>query len=142
MSDEFKCKDKFIMDNQRFLWMIRTQEKGILLTEYDMMPQDVTGEVNVGEEVIMLGGWKFNVSRMIYRYATINEILEGWNHLLHEKIPVDILFLSLFIRTILDRDNPESIGKEPELIVVLKLCYWYHKCLQMNSNNNFEYKIN
>jgi hypothetical protein len=61
-----------------------------------MMPQDVTREVNVGEEVIILGGWKFNVSRVIYTYATINEIVEGWKDLLHEKIPVDILFISLF----------------------------------------------
>jgi|GEM_PF-1485081 hypothetical protein len=139
MSDDFRCKDKFVMDNQKFLEMT---ENGILLTEYDMTPQDVTREVNVGKEVIMLGGWKFNVSRVIYTYATINEIEEGWKDLLHEKIPVDILFLSLFIRTILDRDKPESIGKEPELVVLLKLCYWYHKCLKMDSNNNFQYKIN
>lgn len=61
----------------------------------------------------MLGGWKFNVSRVIYAYATINELVEGWKDLPHEKIPVDILFLSLFIGTILDRDKPESIGREP-----------------------------
>jgi hypothetical protein len=142
MSDEFKCKDKFIMDNQKFLGMIYRPDNGILLTEYDMTPQDVTREVNFGEEVIMLGGWKFNVSRVIYTYATINEILEGWKDLLHEKIPVDILFLSLFIITILDRDKSESIGKEPELVVLLKLCYWYHKCVIMDSNNNFQYKKN
>ncbi|MGB8936075.1 MAG: hypothetical protein WCC17_13315 [Candidatus Nitrosopolaris sp.] len=142
MSEEFKCKDKFIMDNQKFLWMIGRQEKGIELTEYDMTPQDVTMEVNVGEEVIILGGWKFNVSRVIYTYATINDIVEGWKELLHENIPVDILFLSLFVRTILETDNPKSMGREPELVVLLKLCYWYYRCLKMDSDNNFQYKVN
>jgi hypothetical protein len=142
MSEDFKCKDKFIMDNQKFLWIISRQEKGIELTEYDITPQDVTMEVNVGEEVIMLGGWKFNVSRVIYTYATINDIVEGWKELLHENIPVDILFLSLFVRTVLETDNAESMGREPELLVLLKLCYWYHRCLKMDSANNFQYKVN
>ncbi|MGB8936410.1 MAG: hypothetical protein WCC17_15045, partial [Candidatus Nitrosopolaris sp.] len=103
MNDEFKCKDKFIIDNQNFLSMTCSPED-IALSEYDLTPQDCTMEIGSGEEVIMLGGWKFNVSRVIYANATVNDILDGWNNLLHENIPVDILFLCLFIRTIFDRD--------------------------------------
>jgi hypothetical protein len=113
----------------------------IALSEYDLMPQDCTMEVGSGEEAIMLGGWKFNVSRVIYASATVNEILEGWNNLLRENIPVDILFLCLYIRTILDRDKPESIRQQPEPVVLLKLCYWYHRCLKMHINIAFHNKI-
>ncbi|MFY9795686.1 MAG: hypothetical protein WAJ93_08355 [Candidatus Nitrosopolaris sp.] len=140
MNDEFKCKDKFIIDNQNFLSMTCSPED-IALSEYDLTPQDCTMEIGSGEEVIMLGGWKFNVSRVIYANATVNDILDGWNNLLHENIPVDILFLCLFIRTIFDRDKPESLGQQPELVALLKLCYWYHRCIKMRSNIAFNNKI-
>jgi hypothetical protein len=113
----------------------------IALSEYGLRPQDCTMEIGSGEEVIMLGGWKFNVSRMIYANATVNEILEGWNNLLRENIPVDILFLCLLIRTVFDRDKPESKGQQPELVALLKLCYWYDRCLKMHSNIAFHNKI-
>ena len=132
LNDEFKCKDKFIIDNQNFLSMTCSPED-IALSEYDLTPQDCTMEIGSGEEVIMLGGWKFNVSRVIYANATVNDILDGWNNLLHENIPVDILFLCLFIRTIFDRDKPESLGQQPELVALLKLCYWYHRCIKMRA---------
>ena len=140
LNDGFKCKDKFIIDNQNFLSMTCSDED-IALSEYDLTPQDCTMEVGSGEEVMMLGGWKFNVSRVIYANATVNEILEGWSNLLHENIPVDILFLCLFIRTIFDRDKPESIGQQSELVALLKLCYWYHRCIKMRSNIAFNNKI-
>jgi hypothetical protein len=71
------------------------------------------------------------------------------------KIPMDLLFLSLFLKE-LSYDNTITINhnnnnkcntldqkksskEESELIALLRLCYWYHRCLQINDRMQDNY---
>ena len=126
---------KSIINNQKFLSIINQPENGnICLDEYDKVPHRTDNN-----DIVALGGWEFNITKIIYPTATIQEIFDGWNELIEEKIPMDLLFLSLFIRAVFDNDKSEIINEqEPELVALLRLCYWYHKCLQFTGKNNKE----
>jgi hypothetical protein len=128
--------EKFIMNNQRFLSIInQLRNNNSALEEYDETPHDTANNI------VALGGWQFKISKTIYPLATINEILDGWNELIDDGIPVDLLFLTLFVRTILDDTcNTEALEEEPELVELVRLCYWYKKCSIINSQSMFFHK--
>jgi hypothetical protein len=79
---------------------------------------------------------------MIYPSATVKEVLEGWAEFIKDGILADLLFLTLFIRIMLDPAcNTEAIKEEPELIELLRLSYWYQRCRRMNSQGTFVQKV-
>lgn len=80
--------------------------------------------------------------KMVYPKATIKEVLDGWTKLIEDGIPIDLLFLTLFIRTIFDPTcNTEAIREEPELVQILRLSYWYQRSRVMNSQDTFVHKV-
>jgi hypothetical protein len=52
--------------------------------------------------ILAFGAWEFDITRIIHPTATIYEILAGWNTLVAERIPMDLLFLSLFLTDVSD----------------------------------------
>lgn len=83
---------------------------------------------NLGNNWISLGGWEFNISRSIHPSATFQQIERGWNGLIQEGVHVDVLFLCLFIKVLLDNASTKIVDEEPELIEIIRLCYWYDRC--------------
>jgi hypothetical protein len=94
---------KFIVSNDRFLSIVNHGGNDIALEGYDQIPHD-TGS----NHIIALGGFEFNIKKAIYPTATIKEIFDGWNELIAQEIPMDLLFLSLFISEVLDASSSES----------------------------------
>ncbi len=81
------------IDNEEFLSILDQLGDNISLTNYDFpTPFD--------NNFITFGAWKFNLSRVIHPLATLPEIVEGWNELIGKGIPVDVLFVCLFLRTL------------------------------------------
>jgi hypothetical protein len=112
MVDHASKRKLFQVNNQRFLSIInQLRNNNSALEGYDETPHDTANNI------VALGGWQFKISKTIYPLATINEILDGWNELIDDGIPVDLLFLTLFVRTILDDTcNTEALEEEPELV--------------------------
>ena len=85
--------------------------------------------LGIGNNWISLGGWRFDVSRSIHPSATFQQIERGWNDLVQEGIHIDILVLCLFIKAIWDNTSSRIVDEETELIEIIRLCYWYYRCL-------------
>jgi hypothetical protein len=131
-----RYQEKFLMNNQGFLRILDLVDKNVETVDYGGTPRDI------GNGIVCLGGWEFKVSKMVYPKATIKEVMDGWTKLIEDDIPVDLLFLTLFIRTILDPTcNTEAISEEPELVQILRLAYWYQRSRVMNSQNTFGHKV-
>lgn len=131
-----KHESSKLMNNHRFLSITCQAGNSIALDDSDEIPQETHNDI------VAIGGWEFKISKMIYPTATIKEILDGWMKLTEEGIPTDMLFLTLFFRTIFDNNcNTKEIKEEPELIELLRLCFWYSRCHCINSQNTFVYKV-
>ncbi|HEY7081676.1 MAG TPA: hypothetical protein VH500_18440 [Nitrososphaeraceae archaeon] len=91
---------------------------------------------------IAFGLWKFAISKVIFPTSTMKEILNGWNILIQNEIDVDILFLVLFFRTMLDASDSRTIEEEPELCALLRLCYWLSRCQRIEEEAVFDNKFN
>lgn len=131
-----KKHENFIMNNQRFLSITYHAGNNIALDNYDEIPQDTH------DNIVAFGGWEFKISKLVYPNATAKKILDGWAKLTQDGIPTDMLFLTLFIRTMFDNTcNTEAIKEEPELIELLRLCYWYQICYGIDSQNTLVHKV-
>ena len=130
--------------NECFLSFINQSNDSITLEGINHVPQAVNNKTNI----LTFGVWEFDITRIIHPTATINDIFAGWNTLVAERIPMDLLFLSLFVKDVTDilTDTKKSkiikekiFRKEPEIVVLLRLCYWYHKALQINETMQYEH---
>jgi hypothetical protein len=81
---------------ERFLSFINQSHDSVTLEGINHVPQGVNNKTNI----LALGAWEFDITRIIHPTATIYEILAGWNTLVAERIPMDLLFLSLYKRCI------------------------------------------
>jgi hypothetical protein len=98
--------------------------------------------------MFMTNGWKFNVDSTIYSGASASEIVEG-QQLLDSHAPnlISKLLEIFFLKTVSEfqRFRPtNSIHRfceiEPESLDLLRLCYWYKKCLQIQNSNFLQFK--
>ena len=69
-------------------------ENTILERNDDHPPHTVNNKANT----LFFGGWEFDIRRTVYSTANIEQIFDGWNSLVAAKIPMDLLFLSLFLK--------------------------------------------
>lgn len=117
------------------------QSPRLALELKDQIPQVVKGKNNT----LALGGQEFDITMMVCNTANIGQIFNGWNNLVAAKIPMDLLFLSLFLRDITtDYNNTKILGyerfnKEPELTTLPRLCYWFQRCVQINDRMQDNY---
>lgn len=102
---------------------------------------------------ISLMGWKFNVTSTIYHKAFANEVNSGFQYLSARGFAVDIYVKVLFIRSIhnmmllesntkteVDKDTIIDHVLEPEILELLRLCYWIEKC-RNDLSDSFEIKF-
>jgi hypothetical protein len=122
------------IDNEEFLSIWDQLGDNLSLTNYDF-------PTSVDNNFITFGAWKFNLSRVIHPLAMLPEVLEGWNELIGKGIPVDVLFVCLFLRTLLDSSGREVVEEEPELCALLRLCYWIQSCTKIPDTKGFANKL-
>ena len=83
---------------ERFLSFINQGNDSITLEGINHVPQAVNNKTNI----LALGAQEFDITKIIHPTATIYEIFAGWNTLVAEKIPMDLLFFSLFLTDVSD----------------------------------------
>lgn len=103
------------------------------------------------ERSISILGWEFDVQIAIYSSATSSEVKSGFDFMVDSNIPLDTYLNAFLIKAIDDNLNPEEpkqyqemiidIKSEPELLELLRLCYWINKC-KMAISNSFNNKFN
>jgi hypothetical protein len=101
-----------------------------------------------GDYYVKLNGWKFNVSSTIHSNARVDDVLEGLKILNeHTQNMFGILIEISFYKALNEfrKFQPsKSISRfyeiEPEMLDLLRLCYWYHKCLQIDPDSFFRFK--
>nr|MDO8082355.1 hypothetical protein [Candidatus Freyarchaeota archaeon] len=102
-------------------------EKGLTPQPYD-------------KERLALGGCKFNVTSTVDRDATPEDVIRGWSSL-NEIIPMEKLFIPLFHQNFVNYRLTGVMSAEPTWTKLLRLCYWYQKCLDI-PDSDFHYKQN
>src|SRR5215216_251809 len=68
--------------------------KNTILGNDDHLPRTVKNKANT----LSFGGWEFDIRRTVYSTTNIEQIFDVWNSLVAAKIPMDLLFLSLFLK--------------------------------------------
>jgi hypothetical protein len=97
------------------------------------------------EEFLSLVGWDLNVSSTVYSKSMPAEIINGWYAFETEmgRNVITRLLQPLFLLTIIDTVgcSVEQIRrKEPRIIELLRLSYWYYRFLNIDTNNTFTSK--
>ncbi len=102
----------------------------------------------VEDYFVEMNGWKFNVSSTIQANAKGDAVLEGLKKL-NEHAPsmfgilLEISFYKA-LKEFREFQPSESISRfcetEPEMLDLLRLCYWYHKCSQIHPDNFSRFK--
>jgi hypothetical protein len=110
-------------------------EPDLIVNALESIPQ------KAGSHFIALGGWKFNISSTVYANAKPEDVVDGWN-MLNNDFPSEILtrlIQPFFVRAVLDAKYLRAGLKyqEPELVELLRFCYWYFKCSIRARNNTF-----
>jgi hypothetical protein len=104
----------------------------------------------IDERVISIIGLEFDVSVCIYSSANSSDVKSGFNFLMNSNIHLDTYLNVFLIKSIDDAFNQErtkakeyhdtmiDITSEPEVLELLRLCYWINRCKAIigNSFNN------
>jgi hypothetical protein len=104
----------------------------------------------IDEQVISIIGWEFDVSVCIYYSANSNDVKSGFDFVMNSNIHLDTYVNAFLIKSIDDAFNQErtrakeyhdtmiDITYEPEVLELLRLCYWINRCKFIigNSFNN------
>ena len=141
MNNEFRLiiDHRIIWDCEEFASIIKQSES----PDYTKMILQVSDEGYAS-----LNGWKFNVHSTIYSGASASEIVEG-QQLLDSHAPnlINKLLEIFFLKSVSEfqRFRPtSSIGRfceiEPESLDLLRLCYWFKKCVQIQNSNFLQFK--
>jgi hypothetical protein len=83
---------------ERFLSFINQSHDSITLERINHVSQAVNNKTGI----LAFGAWEFDITRIIHPTATVYEIFAGWNTLVAERIPMDLLFLSMFLTDVSD----------------------------------------
>jgi hypothetical protein len=107
----------------------------------------------IDEHVISIIGWEFNVSVCIYSSATSSEVKSGLDFLSSNGINIKTYLNAFLIKSLDDAFNQErtktkeyngtmiDITSEPEVLELLRLCYWMNRC-KTRIGNSFNNKFN
>lgn len=122
----WKCND--------LLKLLEKPATTLFLHEREYTPQ------NCGNDFVILGG--FNISSTIHANGTADDVIKGWN-MFDKDMGRDVikrLFQPFFYHAV---SNAKLLpvhklrNKEPYLIELLRLSYWYYKCSLMQVDNTF-----
>ena len=81
----------------------------------------------------------FDVKALIYENATSDDILSSWT-IVRNDLKVDRL-VNVFLRDSLYNLYLTRYFQEPDIILMLRLLYWYYRCHLLQSNDTFKHKI-
>ena len=99
------------------------------------------------DNYISFMGCKFNVMLLIYPESKPNEIISGF-HILNQYLPIETCTNSLFVRTLgsllnqyrnkIEIPNDMIVDNliEPEIMEILRFCYWVDKCNNIMDKKN------
>jgi hypothetical protein len=150
----FMCELKEIMNQNPMTELLKLyNEKDVNRFDSHLL-KSLTLEA-IDENWIALTGWQFYVSRAIYKEAKPSDVLDGWNLLQNEKLPVDIFTQAFYVTSLytwlshnsnknvkVDPDTHISNLLVPELLELLKLCYWVNRCRNTLDSKSFLIKFN
>jgi hypothetical protein len=105
----------------------------------------------INDEIVLINGFKLQVRNLIYPSAASENVIAGWE-LLNKIIPLKLYSGIFFLKSVTDHTTYiRTEGKiqlkilgdelEPELLELLRLCYWAYECSIIETNNTFEYKL-
>jgi len=81
----------------------------------------------------------FDVKALIYEKATSDDILSGWT-VARNGLKLDRL-VNVSLCDSLYNLHLTRYFKEPDIILTLRLVYWYYRCHLLQSNDTFKHKI-
>lgn len=122
----------------------------VKLNDFRKLLTDLLALTIRNQRSISIIGWEFNTSCTIYCDATASEVVSGWKFLRANDIPLDMYVKAFLIKSVDDLLNPEQpkefgdwmidIKSEPEVLELLRLCFWINKCRLLNYKS-FEKKF-
>jgi hypothetical protein len=80
----------------------------------------------------------FDVKALINENATSDDILSSWT-IVRNDLKLDRL-VNVFLRDSLYNLYLTRYFQEPDIILMLRLVYWYYRCYLLKSNNTFKHK--
>jgi hypothetical protein len=143
MENDFQLliDDRVVWDCEKFVSIIK-QPNSTIINGMKMMLQALENNY------VYFNGWRFNTHSTIYPSANATEIVEG-QKLLDNHAPslFNRLHEIFFLQSVSEfrKFRPSnSIHKfceiEPEMLDLLRLCYWYYKCHQIPQSNFLQFK--
>lgn len=120
------------MDSERFVSKVEGSLLSFKLEEPDMFPRVVNSEC------VAIGGWKLNVASLIDSKTNSDFIVQGWESL-ERLIPLRELMIPFLYSTVINYARFGIAEIEPHWTKLLRLCFWYQKCLSL-SDSNFHFK--
>lgn len=81
----------------------------------------------------------FDVKALIYEKATSDDILLSWT-VARKDLKLDRL-VNVSLRDSLYNLHLTRYFQEPDIILILRLVYWYYRCHLLQSNGTFKHKI-
>ena len=120
------------MDSERFVSKVEGSLLSFKLEDLDMIPRVVNSEC------VAIGGWKLNVVSLIDSKTNSDFVVQGWGSL-EKLIPLRELMIPLLYSTVMNYARFGIAEIEPHWTKLLRLCYWYQKCLGIG-NSSFHFK--
>jgi hypothetical protein len=148
------CRLEDVIETGPLERMKKAMDKGHV-NEFNNLLRRAFSPEKINNEVLSFTGWDFNVTRTIYPTATTSEVLQGWDLLIENKIPLDLYTKAFLITSLytwfsqpythaveVDKVTKVSNLLSPESLELLNLCYWIHKCKVKMEADAFENKFN
>jgi len=130
---QFKVDGRIIVDYEGFVSKVEGTTLSFKLEESDVVP------CAVDPELVALGGVKLNVVSLIDSETSSEFVVQGWESL-EKLVPLKELMVPFLYSTVIDYVRfGITTGVEPHWTKLLRLCFWYKKCLEIN-DSNFHFK--
>lgn len=129
---QLKINDRIIIDSKG----VRSKVEGSTL-HFRLENSDAFPNV-VDSELVAIGGWKLNAVSLIHSKASSEMVVKGWKSL-EQLVPIDRLLIPFLYSNAIDNVWFNMSGVEPKWTKLLRLCFWYEKCLGLN-DKDFHFK--
>lgn len=117
-----------------FTNFVLNKEDYTILSEQDIYPK------KLDDDYVEFCKWEFNIKALIYDKATSDDILKGW-HDVFSDLKIDRIFILFLNDTIYNLYLTQDYSLEPDIVILLRLVYWYHKCKKIDNNKAFSIKM-
>lgn len=129
---QLKINDRIIIDSEGVKSKVEGSTLHFRLENSDAFPNVVDSEL------VAIGGWKLNAFSLIHSKASPDMVVRGWKSL-EQLVPMDRLLIPFLYSNAIDYVRFNMYRVEPKWTKLLRLCYWYERCLGLN-DKDFHYK--